>query len=291
MTEDPRTRSGSADRFGFSWHIFREILPEHHEQFLRWSAALPRSAWQGARFLDAGCGTGRNSHWAMIEGASGGVAIDLDDHSLDVTRANLGRYPTIEVRRQSIYDMPEENVFDVVFSIGVIHHLEEPAVAVKRLVRAARPGGYVLIWVYGEENMGWLVRIFDPVRRVLLGRMPLHVVYHLSFYLTSLVWLALRLGFGRLEYYQLLRRFPFLQLRVIVFDQMIPRISHYWSRAMVEKLMFEAELEDVRLIFVNEMSWSASGRKPPAAPSWPPTGLLGNTVAKQAPIAPPIDPR
>jgi SAM-dependent methyltransferase len=165
------------------------------------------------------------------------------------------------VRRQSIYNIPEENSFDIVFSIGVIHHLEDPEAAIKRLVRATRPGGHVLIWVYGEENMGWLVRFFDPVRRVLPGRMALRVVYHFSFYLSALQWVVLRVGFGRTQYYQLLRRIPFLQLRVIVFDQMIPRIAHYRSRAMVEKLMFEAELEVVRLTCVNEMSWSASGHK------------------------------
>jgi SAM-dependent methyltransferase len=262
MIEDPRVRGGSADRFGFSWHIFREILPEHHEQFLRWSAAVPRQAWRGARFLDAGCGNGRNSHWAMIEGATGGIAIDLDDRSLNVARANLERYPSVEVRRQSIYDISEESSFDIAFSIGVIHHLEQPEAALMRLVRATRPGGYVLIWVYGRENMGWLVRLFDPVRRILFARMPLRMVYHLSLFPAALVWVILRLGLGRIEYYQLLRRFTFSQLRVIVFDQMIPRITHYWPRREVEKLMSSAGLEGVRLIFVNEMSWSGSGRKP-----------------------------
>src|SRR5262245_57816402 len=134
MTEDTRVRAGSADRFGYSWHIFQEILPEHHEQFLRWSAALPRQAWRGARFLDAGCGIGRNSHWAMVEGAMGGVAIDLDDRSLAVARSNLARHPSVEVRRQSIYDISEQDAFDIAFAIGVIHHLEEPQAAIERLV-------------------------------------------------------------------------------------------------------------------------------------------------------------
>jgi SAM-dependent methyltransferase len=264
MTEDTRVRTGSADRFGFSWNIFREILPEHHEQFLRWSTALPRQAWRGARFLDAGCGIGRNSYWAMVEGAVGGTAIDLDDRSLDVARANLARYRSIEVRRQSIYDITEEDAFDIVFAIGVIHHLEAPEEALQRLVRATRPGGHVLVWVYGKENMGWFLRLFDPVRRALFARLPLGVLYHLSLYLAWLVWVALRLGFGHIEYYRLLRRFSFRQLRVIVFDQMIPQIAHYWPRDVVEGLLSGAGLENVQLVLVNGMSWSGSGRKPAA---------------------------
>jgi SAM-dependent methyltransferase len=258
---DARAHQGSPDRFGYSWSIFSEILPEHREQFIRWTAALPREAWKDAHFLDAGCGIGRNSHWAMLEGAAGGVAFDIDDRSLAAARNNLKSYPTMDVRNQSIYEIPEENYFDIAFSIGVIHHLAEPEAALRELTRAVKPGGYVMIWVYGRENMNWLTRYFDPIRRILFSRMPLRLVYHLSLYLTALLWLGLHLGMSRLEYFRLLRRFSFAHLRAVVFDQMIPRIAHYWPREVVERLCLNAGLENIRLVHVNEMSWSASGRK------------------------------
>lgn len=259
---DKLIQGGSPDRFGYSWAIFHEILPEHREQFLRWTAAVPHAAWKGARFLDAGCGIGRNSHWAMQEGAAGGLALDIDERSLAAARQNLHAHPAIEVRYQSIYEIAEENAFDIVFSVGVIHHLAEPDAAVARMVRAAKPGGCVMIWVYGAENMGWLTRYFDPIRRTLFSRMPLRLVYHLSLYPTAGLWLALRLGLSHIEYYRLLQRFTFAHLRAIVFDQMIPRIAHYWPRETVVAMMEKAGLEDIRLVQVNEMSWSAAGRKP-----------------------------
>ena len=260
---EAETHLGSPDRFGYSWAIYSDILPAHHEQFLRWTAALPRTAWQGAHILDAGCGIGRNSYWAMHEGAAGGLAVDIDERSLAAARKNLKRHPTIEVRDQSIYDIREENAFDVAFSIGVIHHLSDPQSAVKQLVRAVKPGGAVLIWVHGRENMGWLMRFFDPVRRQVFSRLPLGVVYHLSLYAAIALWLALRLGLSRLAYYRFLREIPFQQLRVIVFDQMIPRIANYWPKDFVERMMHGAGLENVELVHVNQMSWSACGRKSP----------------------------
>jgi SAM-dependent methyltransferase len=259
---DKRINEGSPDRFGYSWAIYSKILPEHHEQFRRWTSALPSEAWKGSLFLDAGCGIGRNSYWAMHGGAAGGVAFDIDDRSLMAARENLGVHPTISVRHQSIYEIPEENIFDVAFSIGVIHHLAEPQLALRQLTRAVKPGGYVLIWVYGRENMNWLVRYFDPIRRLLFKRLPLGLVYHLSLYPTAALWLALRTGLSRLEYYRLLRNFSFEHLRAIVFDQMIPRIAHYWPRDFVESLCRGAGLENIHLVHVNEMSWSACGRKP-----------------------------
>ena len=253
---------GSPERFGYSWAIYSEILPEHREQFRRWTAALPVEAWKCARFLDAGCGIGRNSHWAMLEGAVGGVAIDLDDRSLAAARTNLTAHGAIEVRNQSIYEIAEQDAFDIVFSIGVIHHLSEPEAALKRMTRAAKPGGHILIWVYGRENMGWLMRYFDPIRKTLFSRMPLRLVYHLSLYATVALWLMLRAGLLRLEYYKLLRRLTFPHLRAIVFDQMIPRVANYWKKDFVEALMRGGGLEDIRLVHVNQMSWSAVGRKP-----------------------------
>ena len=198
----------------------------------------------------------------MLEGAAGGVAFDIDERSLAAARKNLNAYPTINVRNQSIYDIPEENHFDIAFSIGVIHHLAEPEAALRQLTRAVKPGGYVLIWVYGRENMSWLTRYFDPIRRWLLSRLPLRLVYHLSLYPTVALWLALRVGMSHLEYYRLLRRFSFAHLRAVVFDQMIPRIAHYWPKEFVESLCRNAGLENIRLVHVNDMSWSACGQKP-----------------------------
>ena len=264
MTLDAQIHAGSPDRFGYSWSIFREILPEHREQFLAWTSALPREAWRGASFLDAGCGIGRNSYWAMAEGAANGVAIDVDERSVAVARTNLERYPSLDVRNHSIYEPVAADAFDIVFSIGVVHHLADPEKALSALVRAAKPGGYVLIWVYGAENIGWLLHLFDPVRRALFNRLPLWLSYHLSLYPTSALWLFLRLWPVRMQYLKMIKRFSFEQLRVIVFDQMIPRVSNYWTREQVERLLVNASLEHIHLLWVNEMSWSAAGRKPSA---------------------------
>src|SRR5437016_10690436 len=100
MTQTPATApdlaKGSPERFGYSWDCYSDLLPAHEEQFLRWTA-LEKSAWQGVRFLDGGCGIGRNSHWAMVYGAAGGLAIDINDLTLSHARENLARFPTVEV--------------------------------------------------------------------------------------------------------------------------------------------------------------------------------------------------
>jgi SAM-dependent methyltransferase len=255
----------SADRFGYEWEKYSEILPEHEEQFRRWTEPLRTQDWRGVTFLDVGCGMGRNAYWPMSYGAAGGLAIDVDERSLAAARRTLARFPAVRIEHRSAYAIGCRDEFDIVISIGVIHHLEYPQRALANMVAAAKPGGRVLIWVYGLENNEWIERLLDPVRKAMFSRLPVDLVHHLSLYPAAALWLALRLGLGRIAYFRLLRRFSFPHLRSIVFDQMLPKIANYWPRATVEQLMREQGLLDVRLIWVNEMSWTAVGVKPQLA--------------------------
>ena len=255
------SESGSPDRFGYEWSAYAEMRPEYEEQFARWTAHFSPGDWRGKTFLDVGCGMGRNSYWPLKYGAQSGVAIDVDRRSIASAKSTLSGFPNVTVAEMSAYDIAYGD-FDVVFSIGVIHHLEHPDLALNQMVRAARDGGKVLIWVYGYENNEWIVKILDPIRKAVLSRLPISLLHHISIYPTLLLWAALRIGVGRIQYFKFVRGIAFRHLRSIVFDQMLPHIAHYWPREKVQALMENAGLEDVRLAWVNQMSWSAIGTKP-----------------------------
>ncbi len=253
---------GSPERFGYEWNVYSAIAPEYEEQFRRWLPFYSPADWAQKCFIDAGCGMGRNSHWPLCYGAAKCYAIDVDDRSLAAARRNLAGFVSAEVLKCSIYDLPWHEVADIVFSIGVIHHLEFPGRALDAMAKAAKPGGEVAIWVYGRENNGWLLWALDPVRKLLFSRMPVSWVHALSLAPAALLWLLLKAGLDRTEYFRLARRFSFAHLRSIVFDQMLPRIAHYWSRSEVIGLMQDAGLQDVEIAWVNQMSWAARGKKP-----------------------------
>jgi SAM-dependent methyltransferase len=254
--------AGSPERFGYEWHNYAELRPEYEEQFRRWTALLQPDDWRGRRFLDVGCGMGRNSYWPMSYGAAGGLAIDVDERSLAAARRTLAPFPSVRVEMRSAYDIGCRDEFDLVYAIGVIHHLQEPERALAQMVTAAKPGGRVLVWVYGLENNRWIVALLDPLRKALFARLPVGLVHHMALYPAAILWLLLRLGAGRIAYFRMLRQFTFRHLRAIVFDQMLPKIAHYWPRATVERMLKQQSLLDVRLTWVNEMSWCAMGTKP-----------------------------
>jgi SAM-dependent methyltransferase len=254
--------SGSSERFGYEWDKYSIVDPRYEEQFRRWLPFYQPADWTGKSFIDVGCGMGRNSLWPMKYGAAGGVAVDIDDRSLAAARQTLAAFPTLEVRKCSAYELRWTDAFDIAFSIGVIHHLEFPAKALKAMLNATKPGGQVAIWVYGRENNGWLLVALDPARKLLFSRIPISWVHFLSLFPAALLWLLLRCGLKQIKYFRLMRTFSFPHLRSIVFDQMLPRIANYWRKSEVEALMHNAGLQDVQLAWVNELSWAARGRKP-----------------------------
>lgn len=262
MTMSNSTAGGSPERFGYEWATYSKVLPEYEEQFRRWLPFFAPADWAGKAFVDVGCGMGRNSLWPMTYGAAAGVSVDVDDRSLAAARENLAAFPAAEVQKCSAYDLPWQNRFDIAFSIGVIHHLEFPEKALAAMTRATKPGGQVAIWVYGYENNAWLLWMLNPARKLLFSWLPVSWVHALSVFPTALLWVALRCGFNQIQYFRLLRTFTFAHLRSIVFDQMLPRIANYWTKAEVEALMKGAGLEKIELAWVNEMSWAARGVKP-----------------------------
>lgn len=261
MTVINDTTKGSPDRFGYAWSVYKDMSPIYEEQFKRWTPFLNSEDWKGKSFLDVGCGMGRNSYWPLEYGASQGLAIDADDQSLASAQETLRRFPQAVVQRTSIYDLTHQNEFDIAFSIGVIHHLEFPEKALEKMVQATKKGGKVLIWVYGYENNEWIVNIFNPTRKFLFSKLPIKVTHFLSLFPTAMLYAYLKMGFGKIEYMNLIRNYNFSHLRSIVFDQMLPHIAHYWTKDEVIKLLEQANLVDIQIEAVNDMSWCAIGTK------------------------------
>ena len=258
---DTRTLHGSPDRFGYQWDRYAEILPESRGQLERWLAPHTLADLSGKTVLDVGCGNGRNPHWMARAGARRIVAVDVDERSLAAARANLAPFPHAEVMQCSAYDLDPEEVgtFDFVTCIGVLHHLAEPERALKRIWACVAPGGTLVVWVYAREGN----RLFLPAIQALRwtgSRLPLAVMHTVASVMSLAVWPAARLLPFRTQYYRNLARLSFRNLRLIIFDQMIPRISHYWTRD--EVLVLARPLGGtVELTHVQGNSWNLTVRK------------------------------
>lgn len=162
--------------------------------------------------------------------------------------------------------LDETETLDYVFSIGVIHHIVDPVPTLRAALNALRPGGRLLIWVYGYEGNEVYLTLVTPLRRI-TQRMPDPFVRALSWALLAIV-----------EVYIFLCRFLRLPLRgymvnvfgkfstnkklLAIFDQLNPAFAKYYKRDEIINVVKKAGFGNVKAIARHGYSWSVIGEKP-----------------------------
>lgn len=237
----------SQNRFGYEWDTYSALTQEYNDQFRNWTGDQPPSFWKDKAVLDAGCGMGRNSYWPLTWGAASVTAFDFDERTVQRAKETLKNFKNATVEFASIFAITWENKFDVAFSIGVVHHLEDPKKALANMVRALKPGGVLHIWVYSYEGNEWIVRFVDPVRIHITSRLPVGLVHILSYFCSVPLFIFVHMYRGTNGYLQQLKNFKFWHLHSIVFDQLIPDIAHYWKKEEVRALVDGLPVKNVEV--------------------------------------------
>lgn len=196
----------------------------------------------------------------MKYGAKKVLAFDYDTRTVDVAKKNLSEFKNANVTFESIYNIKYKNTFDIAFSIGVIQFLEHPDLAIKKLYDSIKKEGILLIWVYSYEGNEWIVKYVNPLRK-LTSRMPLPIVHFIASLLTVPIYLYVRLIKQKKPYFKQLSKFNFHHINSIVFDQLIPKIAHYWRKDEALSLLERAKLKNIKIVYCNENSWTVMGRK------------------------------
>jgi len=172
---------GYASNFGFEWNLHNRTQldtatrHESEETFIE-KTGFRRGDFKGKLVLDVGCGMGRFSDVASRWGATV-VGIDLTS-AVDAAHSNIGGRENVHLAQADVFRLPfREETFDVIFSIGVLHHTPDTRAAFDQLPRLLKPGGTIAIWVY-STLMGRWTRVSD-IYRHLTTRLPRRVLYAL----------------------------------------------------------------------------------------------------------------
>lgn len=251
----------SEERFGYEWNKYSSLDKNYEIQFLKWVYPLKPSFFKDKKILDAGCGMGRNSYWPLKYGAKKVMAFDFDKRSVESARKTLTEFKNATIEFKSIYDIKWQNEFDVAFSIGVIHHLKDPVLAVKKMKESVKPGGLVLIWVYGYEGNEWIVKIISPVRKLVTSRLPAGLLHFLTYFISLPFFVLINFFPFKSLYLRQLKAFGFYHVHSIIFDQLLPVIANYYKKEEAEKLLVDVGLRKVKIYSCNNNSWTVTGIK------------------------------
>jgi SAM-dependent methyltransferase len=272
--------ASTAARFGWEWRHFVELHDAHRDQFLDWINPLQPAFFKDKVVLDAGCGIGRHTLYAAEFGARDVIAMDLSD-AVETAQRNVGHLSNVHVVQGDLFCPPlrrgpAPSDMDLVYCIGVLHHLEDPQGGFESLVQLLKPGGTISAWVYGSENNAIVHRVIDPLRRNLTRRLSSRVLLALSWPLT--LWLQLLVNglyhplrstavFQHLPshaYLDSLAGFNFRHKHAIVFDHLTAPTAFYITRAEFESWFDRLGLSDVEISWRNENSWRGRACRPRA---------------------------
>jgi SAM-dependent methyltransferase len=273
----PLLQRQTAEAFGWEWTHFVEQHSQFEQQFLDWLYPIEPDFFRGKVVLDAGCGTGRHAYFAAEYGAREVVALELSE-AVETAARVLEPFGQAHVVQGDLLGPPLRTVadgggFDLIYTVGVLHHLPDPQEGFRSLVGYLRPGGTIAVWVYGHENNGFVRHVVEPLRR-LTTRMPPSVLRGVAWPLgvafhavargiyrplaETRVGRALPLG----EYLASVADFSFRHNYAIVYDQLAAPTARYIRGEELRSWFADAGLEAVELSHRHGNSWRARGRLP-----------------------------
>jgi len=254
---DQWTRYTDNEGFYGSLDIFADAL----------GPLLPVSAFAGKRVAEIGSGTGRIVRMLLAAGAERVFAIEPSD-AVDVLRRNLqSNVDRVEILHLRGDEIPRSLDLDFVVSIGVLHHIPDPAPVVTAAFDALRPGGQIVVWVYGKEGNRWVVTIIQALRAA-TTRLPHFALAAFASFFNALLDAYIPLcrvfpGLPLSDYMRnVLAKFSRKKRYLVVYDQLKPAYAKYYTAAEIQRLLEGAGFVDVRLFHRRRYSWTAVGGRP-----------------------------
>ena len=262
----------TADAFATSWNNLPEGSVYTVDQIEDWFSPISKKDVEEKTVLELGCGNGSLlSHlpkWRpqYVEG------VDLGDSILSCKR-NMYQtgFQSFKITQADLVDFESEG-FDLVYSIGVLHHLKEPFAGFKSVLRNTKPGGRFHCWVYAREGNTVIINLVDPIRKM-ASKLPWWVTKYMvatplaiPFYLYA-KFISKSKVFETLPLYEYscwisARKFGFF--RHVAFDQLVTPQTTYISKERIEEWLRgseEIEGDTAYVVFRNGNSWKFGGVK------------------------------
>jgi len=247
------------------WALFQD---EERFLFEEWIAPVTIQDFRGKDVLECGCGGGQ--HTALLAPLVSSItAVDLN--TTDIARARNAGFTNVRFVEADIASLDLNQQFDVVLCIGVIHHTDNPDRSFTNIYEHCKPGGKVIVWTYSAEG-NLLVRwIVEPIRKLLLSKVPRSLLVELSRVVTALmypvVYSIYMLPFCSFlpyyDYFRNFRRLTFERNLLNVFDKLNAPQTKFTTLSKCHE-WFNPNRFELDTIVINRyagVSYSLSGRK------------------------------
>ena len=252
----------TVEAFGDEWENFSkfsdaEIKKVGHDYF----KIIPEDVWRNTKSaLDVGCGSGR---WTQYVAKHVEKVYSVDPSSaVFVAARNCQDLPNVTVLHASVAELPfEPGQFDLVFSLGVLHHVPDTLAAIKDCARQVKLGGWFLIYLYyALDNRGPIFKALFHTTNILrqgICRLPTALKNALCDVIACIIYLPMAklaaliaMIFGHqaaekmpLNYY---RKTTFFVMRNDARDRFGTPLEQRFSRNKISEMLVNAGFQNIR---------------------------------------------
>lgn len=154
--------------FGDEWHLFKKVKnskPHMSKDEMNKYLSLNKEDIENKTILEIGCGAGPYLDISAREyNAKHIIGVDLS-RAVDSAYENVGDLENVTIIQANLFSLPFKNsTFDLVYSLGVLHHTPNTKEAFNSITPFVKEGGEVSIWLYGKywerkiRNQNWIRR-------------------------------------------------------------------------------------------------------------------------------------
>jgi len=260
----------TAQAFATSWNNLPPGSIYTFDQFEDWMKPLCQENIENKDVLELGCGNASLLVHLTKWNPKSITGVDLGD-SVISAKNNLSKtnFRNHEIVKGDLTEYASEQKYDITYSIGVLHHLQEPKKGFDSVIKNTKDGGRFHCWVYAKEGNSVIIYIVDPIRKIVSSlpwwftkyfvAAPLAFFYFL--YAHSIV--LLRFGFMPLyDYSRWICKRGFLFFRHVAFDQLVTPQTTYIDKITIENWLKSDNriaYDSTYIIMRNGNSWKFGG--------------------------------
>lgn len=143
-----------------SWEFYERVEKHRYEKEWHIPAAADFAGTRGLKVLEIGCGIGTDGAQFARAGAEY-TGIDLTEAAVSLARTRFalsGLKGEFRVSDAENLDFADD-LFDLVYSHGVLHHTPDIEAAVSEIHRVLKPGGRAMVMLYHRGSYNYRVGI------------------------------------------------------------------------------------------------------------------------------------
>jgi ubiquinone/menaquinone biosynthesis C-methylase UbiE len=260
--------------FGEEWLSFHDFSREEIQRIGNdYFDILPDDVSQIVA-LDVGCGSGR---WGVYLAPKVKFIEGIDpSSSVWIAKKLVSEYVNVRITHASVQNIPfPDDSFDLVYSLGVLHHVPNTQMAIQECFHKTKKGGSFLVYLYYNfENRGFLFKTifwFSNLLRKVVSRLwpePKRIICNII--AASVYWPLAKFGllissFSNslsntipLSYY---KKTSFFVMRNDALDRFGTPLEKRFSKRDITTMLSQAGFTNIRFS-TREPYWHVIAQKP-----------------------------